>query len=127
MRFARNLPFLSADELIPVWARLRAQECQDDTSRRSLLWIDLLEAVSRREMTIVSIAADELLSVTDLSTASRRFLLTAKAMALIATADYEVALQLIHDEDLIDDQSHLAAKLLHLYALDQNRITAGGN
>lgn len=49
MGFASTLLFLSPGELAPGWVRLRHHQCRDVMSDRALQWINLLDAMSRRQ------------------------------------------------------------------------------
>jgi len=120
MGFAGALLFLSPEELAPVWVRLSQHQCRDVASDRALQWINLLDALSRRQAGRVIVLTESLLDGRDMSTSIASFLLTAKVMAITAQGDYKLALRLFKEHELVGEHTNIAIKLLYLHALQEN-------
>ncbi len=117
MGFAGTLLFLSPGELPPVWEILSEHQCDDAESLQAKRWLMLLEALSQRHMDRLTVLSDELLQGRNPDSSTVRFLKTVKAMVLTAEGQSSRAIDSIHENELVNDNAHIATKLMYLHAL----------
>ena len=77
----------------------------------------LLEALSQRHMDRLTVLSDELLQGRNPDSSTVRFLKTVKAMVLTAEGQSSRAIDSIHENELVNDNAHIATKLMYLHAL----------
>ena len=120
MGFAGTLLFLSPGELRPVWEILSDHQCGDSESLQAKRWLMLLDALSRRDMGELAALSETLLQGRRSDSSTARFLKTVQAMVLTAEGHFAKAIDFIHENELVDDNAHIATKLMYLHALSED-------
>ncbi len=117
LTFVNAMSFLSPEELAPVWSFLRQQRCKDDEAELVEHWIDMLDAINRKQMAAIIVAADELLESKTLTANATVYVTLAKGMALAADGRYLESSVLFESVGLNENSPGMADKLLYIHSL----------